>query len=200
MKFYLKSLKKGMIFSGMLSLALGIVMLCVPEIVEESLRFVLGGGLALFGALEVVFVFARPNGLLSVGRMIPGILSLAVGLVFLFRFDTFVSLLWILIGISILIDGIYKLQYAFELKGAGVKNWWVGLLLSLTALIFAAVLMIQPFDAGRAMTLLSGVLLVCNGIFDFVSVVLMSVFAKQLSLHGAVLLEESEEENLPVRK
>ena len=124
MKDFLKALKKGMLLGGICSVVLGLVLILFPGIVENSLRFFLGGGLFLFGLLEVVFVFAKPNGLLSVGRMIPGILSLAVGLVFLFRFDTFVSLFWILVGLVVLVDGVYKLQYAFELKTALVKNWW----------------------------------------------------------------------------
>lgn len=201
MKEFFKSLKWGMLLASLVSLALGLTMLLAPQVVETSLRFLLGGGLALFGVLEIVFVFARPNGLLSVGRLVPGILALAVGLVFLFRFDTFVSLLWILVGISVLIDGVYKLEYAFDLKRAGVKNWWINLLLSLIALVFAAVLLIEPFDSGRAMIYLAGSLLLANGLFDLTSLVMMSVFAKALRYGNAVLLEEAdEEENMPVRR
>ena len=201
MKEFFKNLKWGMLLASLVSLALGLTMLLAPQVVETSLRFLLGGGLALFGVLEIVFVFARPNGLLSVGRLVPGILALAVGLVFLFRFDTFVSLLWILVGISVLIDGVYKLEYAFDLKRAGVKNWWINLLLSLIALVFAAVLLIEPFDSGRAMIYLAGSLLLANGLFDLTSLVMMSVFAKALRYGNAVLLEEAdEEENMPVRR
>ena len=138
MKDFFKSLKTGMLLSGLVSIVLGVIMICLPEIVETTLRFILGGGLTLFGVLEIVFVFVKPSGLLSAGRIIPGVLSLAVGLVFLFRFDTFVSLLWILLGISILTDGIYKLQYSFELKAAGVKNWWINLLISFASLLIVS--------------------------------------------------------------
>ena len=84
MKNFFKSLKPGILTTGLVSLILGLVLILLPQVVEGALRYLLGGGLALFGLLEVVSVFARPNGLLSVGRMIPGILCLAVGLVFLF--------------------------------------------------------------------------------------------------------------------
>jgi len=145
MKEFLKSLKPGLLLTGILSIVLGVVLIANPGIIQSALRFVLGGGLALFGLLEVVSVFVRPNGLMSVGRMVPGILCLAVGLVFIFRFDTFVALLWILIGIAILIDAVYKLQYAFALKAAKEKNWWINLLISLATMIFAVVLMIELY-------------------------------------------------------
>jgi len=194
MKEFLKSLKKGMLLSGVCSVALGLVLILFPGIVENSLRFILGGGLFLFGLLEVVFVFAKPNGLLSVGRMIPGILSLAVGLVFLFRFDTFVSLFWILVGLAILVDGVYKLQYAFELKTALVKNWWVNLLLALLTLIFASVLMIQPFDVQRSMTYLCGALLLANGAFDLICTTVMASCGKALKNAAVTVICDSEEE------
>ncbi len=191
-------MKVGMLFGGAVSVLLGLVLLFIPDIVENSLRFILGGSLALFGALEVVFVFVKPNGLLSVGRIIPGILSLAVGLVFLFRFDTFVSLFWIIVGLAILIDGVYKLQYAFELKAALVKSWWVNLLVSLAALIFAAVLMIQPFDVQRSMTLLSGALLLANGIFDLICTAIMMANAKALmNVTPAIIYDAEENTQLP---
>lgn len=200
MKRFFKNLKAGMLLSGVVSMALGIVMICLPEIVETTLRFVLGGGLTLFGVLEIVFVFVKPNGLLSAGRIIPGVLSLAVGLVFLFRFDTFVSLLWILLGISLLTDGIYKLQYAFELKAAEVKNWWINLLISFAALLMAVVLMIQPFDAQNAMTVFAGILLAVNGLFDVFCAVLMSVYAKRMQAAATVLIRDAEEEARGIMK
>ncbi len=193
MKDFLKALKKGMLLGGICSVVLGLVLIFFPGIVENSLRFFLGGGLFLFGLLEVVFVFAKPNGLLSVGRMIPGILSLAVGLVFLFRFDTFVSLFWILVGLVVLVDGVYKLQYAFELKTALVKNWWINLLLALLTLIFASVLMIQPFDVQRSMTYLCGALLLANGAFDLVCTVMMASYGKALRNAAVTLIYDSEE-------
>lgn len=194
MKQFFKNLKAGMLLSGVVSITLGLVMICLPEIVETTLRFVFGGGLTLFGVLEIVFVFVKPNGLLSAGRIIPGVLSLAVGLVFLFRFDTFVSLLWILLGISLLTDAIYKLQYSFELKAAEVKNWWINLLISFATLLMAAVLMIQPFDLQNAMTVFAGILLAVNGLFDILCAVLMSVYAKRMRGVATALIEDAEED------
>ena len=193
MKNFLKSFKTGMLLSAVVSLILGFVIILAPEVVNNVLRFVLGGGLALFGVLEIVFVFAKPNGLLSVGRIVPGVLSLAVGLVFFFRFETFVSLLWILLGVSLLIDGVYKLQYAFELKAVLVKSWWVNLLMSLAALVMGAVLMIQPFDLQNAMTVFAGILLAVNGFFYVLCTVLMSVYAKRMQGVATTLIQDAEE-------
>jgi uncharacterized membrane protein HdeD (DUF308 family) len=189
-----------MMLSGVISLVLGIVMMLSPDVENNALRFVFGGGLALFGAVEIAVVFAKPKGLLSVGGIIPGVLSLAVGLVFLFRFDTFVILLWIMIGVAMLIDAIYKLQYSFELKTAEVESWWVLLLISLATLIMAAVLMIQPFQEQKSMGIFAGVILAVNGLFDWTVVVFTTVFAKKLIAVKEALKEEGEIDKLPSPK
>jgi len=193
-KLFFKYLKLGMILSGILSLVLGFVMIFSPDVENNALRFVFGGGLALFGGVEIVVAFAKPKGLLAVGDIIPGVLSLAVGLVFLFRFDTFLSLLWILLGVAMLIDAIYKLQYAFELKTVEVKFWWVLLLLSLATLIMAAVLMIQPFKETQSMAVFTGVLLAVNGVFDLTCVIFFSVHAKNLIAVKEVLAENGDKQ------
>lgn len=200
MKEFFKSLKPGLLLTGLVSVALGLVLIIIPDIVGTTLRFVLGGGLTVFGILEIVSVFVRPNGILSVGRMIPGILSLAVGLVFLFKAATFLELLWTMVGIAVLIDSVYKLQYAFELKAARIATWWINLLVSLFAMVFAAVLMIEPFGVQNAMATLTGALLLANGIFDLISLGLMSANAKRLALIATVTVSDVEEEKAVVKK
>ena len=192
MKSFWKTIKLGMLFCGIFSLVLGFVLIFAPQSVENVLRWILGGGLCLFGLLEIVFVFARPNGLMSVGRMVPGILSLAVGLGFFFRGKIFLELLWMLLGIAVLIDAVYKLQYAFELKAVSFPTWWVNLLTSLTALVFAVVLIITPFSESKSMAIFAGILLAVNGLFDLVSVGWMSWAAKRLKVVATVQIRDAE--------
>ena len=94
-----------------------------------------------------------------------------------------------------LIDGVYKLQYAFELKSAAVSSWWINLLTSLVALIFAVVLIIRPFAVERAMSILAGVFLAANGIFDLVTVGMMVGFSDQVSRVTAVEICDATEKD-----
>jgi len=200
MKNFWKNLKSGMLFSGVFSFVLGLVLMIIPDILTGALSLILAGGLTLFGLLEIVFVFVRPNGLLSVGRMIPGILCLTIGLVFFFRPETFLSIIWILMGIAVLIDSVYKLQYAFELKAKDGKNWWMNLLSALIALIFAVVLIVAPFEAARSMTVLAGALLCANGLFDLATVVMMSISKGRESAVAPVYITNVEEREVHLEK
>ena len=193
MKEFFKNLKSGMMLSGLVSFVIGLILLIKPQILTGALSLILGGGLCLFGIVEIVTVFARPNGLLSVGRMIPGILSLAVGLVFLLKPETFLSLIWVLMGIAVLIDAVYKLQYAFELKAGKISKWWVNLLFALFTLVFGVILILDPLGAGDTMTRIAGALLLVNGLFDLTTVGMMSAFAKKMREVSAVFITDAEE-------
>ncbi len=196
MKEFWKSLKSGMMLSGLVSLCLGVVLLLFPTLLAGALSLVLGTVLCLVGIVEIVAVFVRPNGLLSVGRMIPGILSLGVGLVFLLKRETFMELIWILLGIAVLIDAVYKLQYAFELKAVGAGNWWINLVLSLLSLVFAVLLILDPVAIADQMTRLAGGLIVANGVFDLSCVVVMSYYAARIRSVGTVVIRDGEENEI----
>ena len=105
-----------------------------------------------------------------------------------------------MIGVAMLIDAIYKLQYSFELKTAEVGPWWVLLLISLATLIMAAVLMIQPFQEQKSMAIFTGVILAVNGLFDWTVVAFTTVFAKKLIAVKEALKEEGEIGQLPSPK
>lgn len=196
MKEFFKKLKAGMMFSGLVSLALGILLVIRPDLLTQALGYVLGVVLLLLGLGQIVLVFVQPNGLFSVGRMIPGILTLAVGFVFLFHFEEMLSLFWVLVGIAILIDSVYKLQYAFELKAGRIRSWWVNLCFALVSLIFALILVIRPAALLPRMATLTGALLAVNGVFDLATVVVMSIHARQLSSLSIVEIRDGEEEGI----
>lgn len=179
---FFKSLKKTMLLSALVCIVLGIVMIANPGFVQNVISWICGGVLTLFGLTEVVAVFVKPGKYSSFSRIIPGILALAVGLVFLFRSEEIFSLLWMFIGLAVLIDAVYKLQYAFELKAAEVKVWWVTLLVALATLLLAVVLIAAPVDAAaEAMFILTGAILLTNGIFDLATSIFFGVSARKLS-------------------
>ena len=106
------------------------------------------------------------------------------------------ELIWILLGIAVLIDAVYKLQYAFELKAVGAGNWWINLVLSLLSLVFAVLLILDPVAIADQMTRLAGGLIVANGVFDLSCVVVMSYYAARIRSVGTVVIRDGEENEI----
>ena len=176
---------------AVLGIVLGILMIADPEGFLNLARFALGAVLVLFGVVQVVLVFARRGDKGSFGGMAPGILSLAVGMAFFFRWEAIRELLTFLIGLAILLDAVYKLEHAFAMKAASVPFWWASLLSAILAMILAVVVMIYAREVGRAMVVLSGAVILANGIFDLAEFVLLILAGKRMKTVATVVIEDA---------
>lgn len=198
-KSYFKGGKLWVLLSGLVCVVLGIVMIVNPAGVLQVACYLLGGVLVLFGIGEIVQVFVRPDGAVGVSRMIPGILAMAVGLAFIFQKDALLSILWFFIGITILIDAVYKLEHAFAMKNAGIPHWWISLLTAVLAMVLAVAVMIRPMEAETAMLVLSGAVLLVNGIFDLAEFVLLTLAAGRMRTVATVVIEDAQVTDLTER-
>lgn len=190
MKDFLKALKWGLCFGGLAFLVFGVVLIAFPEWVERIACYILGAALSVFGLVEIITVFTKKEGVFSAARIVPGILALAVGLAFLFRSALLFEILWFFIGLIVLVDGVYKMQYSFELKNAGVPYWFVNFAFSLASLILAVVLMLRPMEATLAMIRLAGWILAVNGIFDLAEAGMLAKNAKTMQRIATVVIED----------
>ncbi len=183
--------KLWVLIVAILGVALGILMIANPEGFLNLARFALGAILVLFGVVQVVLVFARRDNRSSFGGMVPGVLSLAVGLAFFFRWEAIRELLAFLIGLAILLDAVYKLEHAFAMKAASVNFWWASLLSAILAMILAVIVMIYAQEVGNAMVVLSGAMVLTNGVFDLAEFVLLVIAAKRMKTVATVVIEEA---------
>lgn len=182
--------KLWILVAAVLGIALGIFMIAQPELFLNLARYVLGTLLVVFGAIQVVLVFIQHDKAKgSFGGMVPGVLSLAVGLAFFFRWDEIQKLLAFLIGLAILIDAVYKLEHAFSMKAATVPFWWVSLLTALLTMVLAVVVMIY---SGEAIVVLAGVMILVNGIFDLAEFILLTIASKRMKTVATVVIEEAQ--------
>ena len=192
-KTLFKSGKTWVLLAALAGIALGLIMIINPKGFGTVVCYVLGAVLALFGILSLVQVFRTEEaGFGRVGGMIPGVLSLAVGLSFIFQRDTLMTILWFFIGLAVLVDAVYKLEHAFAMKTAAIQYWWVSLLDAILTLVLAVVIMIRPLAADEAMIVLCGVILLVNGLFDLAEFILLLLAGKQIKATQAVYIQEGE--------
>lgn len=182
--------KTWVLIAALAGIALGLIMIINPVGFRSAIYYVLGVFLVLFGAISLVQVFRAEANSLRFGGLIPGVLSLAVGLAFIFRQEMVEGILWFFVGLIILVDAVYKLEHAFVMKAAGIGYWWVSLLDAILAMVLAVVVMIST--PGEAMIVLAGVILLVNGLFDLAEFILLLLAGKQLKASGAVILQEGE--------
>lgn len=144
-----KRFKVLFILLSIFYVAMGIALLAWTTYVISILRFLIGGFLIVYGALRLVRYFSRKQrGRATFGfGLILGIITLALGVLVLFNPRTMLAFP-IIIGLSIVVDSVMKLQMAVDLKRSGDRLWWLTLLFALIALGLGAMIILNPASFG----------------------------------------------------
>ncbi len=136
----------------------------------ESLNFVmalLGCITLLDGIIHVVSYFISSKEFRTYSfELIQGILGVVLGFVFIFNPHVIISFLPFIIGAWIVVEGIIKLQFAFNMRGNETGNWIILLILSILTIVFGFVIVYNPFGTAVAITSLAGILLLVNEIIN----------------------------------
>ncbi len=167
---WFKSIKKELFILGILSIAIGAVMVIYPETVSKVICYVIGGLLVLSGAFVLTVVLVQKGVRPFTFRVIAAALAMAVGFLFIFGADFVFDILWVFIGIGIIMNSYFKSQYAYELKYSGSPKWWVNLVISMISLALGIILILERNVVQTTMIRLTGVFLAIDGLCDLASV------------------------------
>ena len=77
-----------------------------------------------------------------------------------------ISSLCIILGITILTDGLLKIQTSIDARRFGLETWWLILLAAIPAGAAGMVLMLRPSRSAQTLTILMGVALLAEGILS----------------------------------
>lgn len=165
MKQKWKQLRLGAGATCICMFILGIVLVIFPGISAVTACMILGIFCILGGIYELVrYVKLGNAGVFFRYDFSSGIFSILAGIFLLLHPHGVTMLLPIAAGLYILTRGIQDLQTAFEMRKAHFGNWSVVLLLGLADLIFALLLLFNPFGGAKALTVFLGIALIVNSL------------------------------------
>lgn len=162
MRDFLSRIKADFLFSSVICIALGVILIIWKESVLEILASILAVGLIVIGVVYACSYFLRivTNGVSA----LLGIVVLAVGIWFLVQPQVVVSLIPIVIGLVIVFHSVRSIVEAVEARKYGFNAWNVGLVFSIICLVFGILCVIDAFDMMKTATMIVGIILVLNGI------------------------------------
>ena len=91
---------------------------------------------------------------------------MAIGVWILLKPEFVIRLIPVIVGIIIILHGIYDLQQAVYLCRAKYSFWWLALLFAVLTVAFGGVLIWNPFEAMNIAVKFIGVFLVFDGVSD----------------------------------
>ena len=164
--------KIGYIVMSVMFCIAGALFIALPDISITMIGISTGIAMIVFGIVKLVGYFSRDLFRLAFQFDLElGILLLVLGLIVLIRPDDLMTFICIVLGISILTDGLFKVQIALDSKRFGIKSWWVILALAVVAGTIGVFLIFRSAKSAQFLTVLLGVSILAEGILNLYTVI-----------------------------
>ena len=95
-----------------------------------------------------------------------GILLIALGVLVLLQPDGAMSFFCIVLGISVLTDGLFKIQISIDAKRFGITKWWIVMVMAILTVAMGIVLVLRPGESAAVIMLLAGIGLFVEGLLN----------------------------------
>lgn len=167
----IQAAKLGYILLSVALCALGGVLIAVPDFSAALLCRLVGITMLLFGAVKIIGYCSKDLYRLAFQYDLAfGILLIALGGILLFRPDTMVQIICIIMGVCVLADALLKIQISIDSKAFGLEKWWLILVAAILTGVAGFLLVLRPMESARAVMILLGVTLITEGLLNLTTI------------------------------
>lgn len=162
----IKSMYRTSIVFSLVLFFVGLFLLIEPETTLHAISYIVGIILIVWGIIPVIgYLSNKENqGYLDFSFVL-GIFSLIIGIIIVINPNIIGSIIPLLLGIWMLINGITKLQYSLNLKKYE-KDSNMSVIISVIILICGLVLIFNPFKGAVVLTQIIGGFIIAYSILD----------------------------------
>ena len=164
--------KIGYIVMSVLFCLAGVLFIAMPEISAKIIGICIGISMILFGTVRLIGYFSKDLYRLAFQFDLEfGILMMILGVTVLFNPENLMAFICVAIGISILLDGLFKIRIALDSKQFGIKSWWLILALAIVTGVIGVFLIFDSATGSELMTVILGLTLLSEGILNLSTVI-----------------------------
>ena len=179
MKKLLKQIKLETLLSSALYIVLGIVALVIPGTMVKTMGYLIGILLIVGGAVSMICYLLREASQNYYRNDFGyGLVSIAVGILFLYKVEWIISLVPLILGILVVASGCRKLQNVIDMKRMGYGNWVYMLILAAVNVVLGAALIVNSLDAALFVLQRVGAGLIFSGVTDCITCFYLAKKAK----------------------
>ncbi len=164
-------LKQSWIFSAIVTIILGLILVLFPGATLTSVSYVIGGIAIAMGVIRTVRYFRQDHTypFLFQSDLVVGLLSVGFGIFMVSQPVTVLSILPHIFGVLMVGCGIGGILRAVDAKKAGFSSWGVLLGLAIVSIALGWLIMANPFGAMETVTAVIGGCLIYQGVIDIAS-------------------------------
>lgn len=163
----MRAAKTGYVVMSIVFCVVGVLFIALPARSAVMIGRVLGAAMAAFGVVKLVGYFSRDLYRLAFQYDLEfGILLIALGVIVLLRTNGVMDFICIAAGVSILADGLFKIQIAIDARRFGIRDWRLILLLAVVTGGVGLLLVFRPWESVQVLTVLLGAALLAEGVLN----------------------------------
>ncbi len=157
-------------------IACGVLLLINP--IGFSSSIIIGIGVVLFvmGVISTVSYFRTdPYDAAKKQSLAKGLVGIAAGIFCMFNVSLIIvtfPILSVLYGAAMLVVGIVKLQWTVDLIRLKQAKWWLSGISAVITIVFAVIVMCNPFGAAVAVLNFAGISLICGAALDIAALII----------------------------
>lgn len=167
---------------SIVEIVIGVLLLINPVGLTSVIIIALGVAMAVMGIVQIIGYFRTDAQEASKGnKLSKGILFLVLGLFCAFKSGWFIAtfpVITILYGILIMVAGVCKLQQAVDMVRVKQKYWFVALISAMLTLLFAALIIFNPFASTTVLWTFTGITLIIEAVLDIITYILAKKSSK----------------------
>ncbi len=148
--------------TSVIMIFLGIFLLCKPDFILTTLSTVIGIIVLVPAVISLIDYFKTKY----MANLIVGVAAGVMGIIFIFNPTFISSILPFVLGVYFLIDGLSRLQYAFEMKKNQVPGCVSAFVSSILILVLGVLMILNPFEGALAITQVIGIFLILHSALD----------------------------------
>ena len=161
----MKSMKWGMILTGLLTTIIGIMICANPSGAIISIIRFIGWVLIVAGGVSAIGEFMqRTTTYRTYSTITFALISLAFGIVLAIRPEAFVNFVGTVVALILFVHGIDAIVSALNSRKYGYNQWKLACLSGIVFSIVALVILLNPFSSASALMLFIGIVLIGDGI------------------------------------
>ena len=169
----MKDFLKSSIATSIFLIILGILLVFQSEMTIMAISYVIGGILVAIGALALIRYIKKAADKESTSELdiIYGIVTIIFGVIIIQNYQALASIIPIVLGVTIIVSSVGKLNYAFQLKADDNQLWKTTMIISIISTICGVVLLFNPFSAAIGIMKIIGIFIIVYAILDLVSTI-----------------------------
>ncbi|MBE6738365.1 MAG: hypothetical protein E7566_06915 [Ruminococcaceae bacterium] len=189
-----KNIKREIVFADIGLVVLGLLMTIVPTQSNNIICTTGGILLGLWGLLKLVVYFASTkNAPFTSFGLVQGATLIVFAILLIFSNYTVAETLIKVMALILIISAILKIQYTVDFIRLKEKLWYVSLIGAVVSITMGLLVLLPVFDyAKQGVWRFLGISFLVAGLWDIISVIMLSNITKNLSLDEGKKKEKLE--------